>query len=421
MLDKNLLKTNSKEIREQLKSRSFNLDWYDEFLRLEKQLSTLLKSIEKINEQKNLNAKKVATAESDSERKKLIQEGANLRVELEKNEAKYNEVKEQFDYIYERIPNLPTDDVPIGKDENENKEVYKSKKPTVFDFKPLAHYEIATKLDIISLDVAAKITGSRFSIYKKDGARLMRAIQQFCLDVNSDKYEEYLPPVIVNKDSYYGSGQFPKFVEDVFELKGTNYYLASTAEVQLVNLHRNEILNEADLPKYYTASTACFRSEAGSAGKDTKGLIRQHQFYKTELVKIVHPSSSKQEHEEMARDAEKILELLELPYRRIVLCTGDMGFSAVKTYDLEVWIPSENKYREISSISNCGDFQARRANIKFKDSISKKNRYVHTLNASALAHDRLFVAIVENYQQKDGSIKIPKALLKYFDNREYIK
>lgn len=415
MLDKALLKTNTEELRQKFINRGFDLNLLDEFLKLDKQASSLLRSIETLNNQRNILAKKISLTKSTDATtiKELQKEGAKLKSASESQEAKYREISKRVEAIAFIMPNLADASVPIGKDEKNNLEIFKDGIKPSFKFNPKPHWDLASNLDLIDFERATKITGSRFVTYKGLGAKLIRALQSFTLDVHTKKYTEIMPQVIVNEASFYGSGQFPKFKEDAFKIEGSDYYLSSTSEVQLINYHRDEILEEKDLPKYFVASITNYRSEAGSAGRDTKGVIRQHQFYKTELVKICLPNDSKLEHEKLTQDAESILKLLKLPFRRIILCTGDMGFSASKTYDLEVWLPSYNGYKEISSCSNCGDFQARRAKIRYRDKVSKKTSFVHTLNGTGVSIDRLFAAIVENYQQADGTITVPKALIPY--------
>jgi seryl-tRNA synthetase len=331
--------------------------------------------------------------------------------------------------IYERkankvllnIPNIPHESVPVGKDETDNVEVRKWGEPRQFDFEPLNHWDIGEMLEIIDFERASKIAGSRFSLTKGLGAKLERALMNFMLDLNISKgYQEVFPPIIVNRESMTGTGQLPKFEMELFRIADPEFYLIPTAEVPVTNIHRDEILSEKDLPIYYTAYTPCFRREAGSYGKDVRGLIRQHQFNKVELVKFVKPEDSYDELESLTKDAEDILQKLELPYRVVALCTGDLGFAASKTYDLEVWLPGQQRYREISSCSNFTDFQARRANIRFKREGKKGTEFVHTLNGSCLAIGRTLVAILENYQQKDGSVVVPE-VLRFYMGVEVIK
>jgi seryl-tRNA synthetase len=312
------------------------------------------------------------------------------------------------------IPNIPHESVPVGRDETENVETERWGTPREFDFDPLNHWDIAEQLDIIDFERGSKLAGARFAVMKGHGARLERALINFMLDIHTAKgYKEIFPPIIVNRDTMTGTGQLPKFEMELFRIADPEFYLIPTAEVPVTNLHRDEILKESDLPMYYTAYTPCFRREAGSYGKDTRGLIRQHQFNKVELVKFVRPEDSYEELQKLTRDAENILRQLNLPYRILSLCTGDMGFSSAKTFDLEVWLPGQNKYREISSCSNFEDFQARRAGIRFKREGKKGTEFVHTLNGSGLAIGRTVVAILENYQQKDGSVIVPEVLRPY--------
>lgn len=321
------------------------------------------------------------------------------------------------------IPNKPHTSVPVGSTEKDNQIIKTVGEPTKFSFKAKEHFEIGEKLNIIDFDRAGKTTGARFSFLKGAAAQMERALMQLMMDVHSNQhgYTEMIPPFIVNSKSLTGTGQFPKFKEDVFNLANTDYYLIPTAEVPVTNYYYDETLAETDLPKSFCAYSPCFRSEAGSYGKDTKGLIRQHQFNKVELMTFCHPSMSYEVHEQLTGHAEKILSLLELPYRKMLLCTADMGFGASKTYDLEVWLPGQNSYREISSCSNFEDFQARRANIRFKPKDGGKPQFVHTLNGSGLAVGRTLVAILENYQQEDGSVKIPKVLQNYMGGKTEIK
>jgi seryl-tRNA synthetase len=336
-------------------------------------------------------------------------------------EKKLQDFQTDFDQRIASLPNLPFSSVPVGKSADDNKEVNRWGTPKEFSFAVKSHEVLGELRGWMNFEKASQITGARFSILKGAAARLERALIQFMLDRHTQKnsYEEVVPPFLANETALYGTGNLPKFKEDLFKIEGFPYFLIPTAEVPLSNLHSGEILKLEDLPKYYTAYTPCFRSEAGSHGKDLKGLIRQHQFNKVELVKLVHPEKSEEEHEKMRKDAESILEALELPYRTVVLCTGDMGFASRKTFDLEVWLPSQKQYREISSVSNCGDFQARRMMTRFKDAAGK-TQYVHTLNGSGLAVGRTLIAILENYQNEDGSVSIPPSLQSYMDGRSKI-
>ena len=333
-------------------------------------------------------------------------------------EAELKALDERLVPIEETLPNIPQDDVPDGADEAQNVVLKTWGEPTRFDFPPLAHWDLGPALGILDFERAAKITGSRFTVLKGPASLLSRALIQFCLDVHTREhgYTEVLPPFLVNSASLFGTGQLPKFEEDLFHLEGTDWYLTPTAEVPVTNLHRDEVLSWKELPISYCAYTPCFRAEAGAAGKDTRGMIRQHQFDKVELVKFTSSQASREEHERLTRDAEDLLERLELPYRRIALCRGDLGFASAKTYDLEVFLPGQNGYKEISSCSNFEDFQARRAAIRVKvegTGGKPRNELVHTLNGSALPVGRTLVAILENFQRKDGSVSIPKVLQPY--------
>jgi seryl-tRNA synthetase len=330
-------------------------------------------------------------------------------------------LEEQLEYYLLRIPNLPHPSVPIGKDENDNVEIRRWGEPPKFDFEPKPHWELGEKLGILDFERGTKLSGSRFVVKRGLGAKLVRALVNFMLDLHGERgYVEMYVPHLVKPEILIGTGQLPKFEEDLFKCERDNLYLIPTAEVPLTNLHREEILREEDLPLYYTAYTPCYRREAGSYGRDVKGLIRLHQFDKVELVKITKSEDSYGELEKLVNDAERVLQELELPYRVVELCTGDLGFSAAKTYDLEVWLPSYNRYREISSCSNCEDFQARRMKLRYKTK-EGKNVLCHTLNGSGLAVGRTLAAILENYQQEDGSVVIPKALRPYLGSVEVIK
>jgi seryl-tRNA synthetase len=324
--------------------------------------------------------------------------------------------------LLHNIPNLPHASVPVGCDETVNREVRRWGKAPEFDFTPLDHVDLGCSLGILDMDRATKIAGARFSLLCGAGALMERALINFMLDVHTryHGYEEVFPPLMANSNSLFGTGNLPKFAQDLFKIEGTDYYLIPTAEVPVTNIYQNEILDGSQLPKKFVAYTPCFRSEAGSYGKDVRGLIRQHQFNKVELVKFAEPSKSYEEHESLTRDAEDILQRLGLHYRVVVLCTGDMGFSSAKTYDLEVWLPSQNRFREISSCSNFEAFQARRANIRYRGEDGKR-QFVHTLNGSGVAIGRTWLAILENYQQKDGSVAIPEALRPYMGGMEIIK
>ena len=362
---------------------------------------------------------------SKSKDQSLFERSREISIEIEKILKDQKKVKDKLDKILSIIPNIPHKDVPSGKDENDNVEIMKSGQIAKFDFDPLSHYELGEKLGMLDFDLATKTTGSRFVFVKNKLALLERAISNFMLDTHVIKngYEEISPPLLASESTMFGTGQLPKFENDQFEVKLDNEtdrkFLIPTAEVILTNIVKDKIINQKDLPMRFVASTPCFRKEAGSYGKDTKGMIRQHQFYKVEMVSIVEQEKCLDELERMTKCATSILDLLELPYRKIILCSGDMGFSAEKTYDIEVWLPSENRYREISSCSSCSTFQAVRMKARYKNE-KKETLFVGTLNGSGLAVGRTLIAILENYQQKDGSIIIPKVLRPYMDNLEKI-
>ena len=355
----------------------------------------------------------------------LFEKSKEISKKIEKLSRDQSEIKIKLDTILSSLPNIPMDDVPVGKDENSNVEIKKFGEIKKFDFKPKSHFELGNDLNMLDFDLATKTTGSRFVFVKNQLALLERALSNFMLDthINKNNYLEISPPLIANENTMYGTGQLPKFENDQFELvlddKNDRKFLIPTAEVILTNMVKDKILQVKDLPLRFVASTPCFRKEAGSYGKDTKGMVRQHQFYKVELVSIVEPNNCNDELERMTNCATNILDLLKLPYRKMLLCTGDMGFSAEKTYDIEVWIPSENKYREISSCSSCSSFQARRMKARYKNSKNETN-FVGTLNGSGLAVGRTLIAILENYQQSDGSIKVPDVLKPYMNNMEKI-
>lgn len=415
MLDPRFVRENTKVVVDALEKRGYDPSILDEFLRIENERRIVLKDIEYQRELRNKLSEQIA---------RLRREGKDLSEHL-------REAKETSDYIATQekrlrgleekstgelllIPNIPHESVPIGKDETGNVEIRRGGEPKQFDFEPLNHWDIGEILEIIDFDRASKIAGARFSLTKGLGAKLERSLMNFMLDLNISKgYQEVFPPIIVNRESMTGTGQLPKFEMELFKITDPEFYLIPTAEVPVTNIHRDEILSEKDLPIYYTAYTPCFRREAGSYGKDVRGLIRQHQFNKVELVKFVKPGDSYNELESLTNDAEDILQKLGLPYRVVALCTGDLGFAASKTYDLEVWLPGQQRYREVSSCSNFTDFQARRASIRFKREGKKGTEFVHTLNGSGLAIGRTLVAILENYQQKDGSVVVPEVIKPY--------
>lgn len=422
MLDMKFVRDNLDTVRTMLKNRNNSLN-LDNFAELEQKRRALLNEAEQLKTQRNSTSKKIGAMKKAGEDTTAI--SAEMRAVGDKISALDNELKtveENLRDILLHIPNMPKDDVPIGKDDSENPEIRRNGTPRTFDFTPKAHWEIGESLNILDADRAAKVTGARFTFYKGLGARLERACINFMMDLHANKhgYTEMLAPYIVNKDSMIGTGQLPKFAEDMFKLEGLDFYLVPTAEVPTTNYHRDEILSAENLPEYYSCYTACFRAEAGAAGRDTRGLIRQHQFNKVELIKFTTPETSWDELESMVDAAEDVLRILEIPYRVVLLCTGDMSFTSAKTYDIEVWMPAQNKYREISSCSNCTDYQARRANIKFRRDNKSKPEFVHTLNGSGIAVGRTVAAILENYQNADGTVTVPKALIPYMGGVEVI-
>ena len=416
MLDTKLLRNDFERVKQALIGRGKPLTDLEQFTDLDSRRRELLQESESLKNRRNTVSQEVARKKKAGEdAESLILEMRDVSDRIKALDDEIRVVEEQLDAIVMSIPNIPHESVPVGANETENVEIRRLLEPRSFDFEPKPHWEIAVELGIVDTEAASKVTGSRFVFYKGLGARLERALINFMLDLHTGEhgYEELTPPMIVNSDSLRGTGQLPKFAEDVFKLEGMDYFLVPTAEVPVTNFHREEILSAEDLPKYYTAYSACFRSEAGSAGRDTRGLIRLHQFHKVELIKITTPETSYEELETMTANAEKVLQKLGLPYRVLALCTGDIGFSAAKTYDLEVWLPSAGMYREISSCSNTEDFQARRAQIRFRRDAKSKPEFVHTLNGSGLAVDRTIAAILENYQQEDGSVLVPEALVPY--------
>lgn len=383
----------------------------------------LLKQVEELKQTRNRVSKEIGRAGADSassERKK--EEMRSVNAGIKDLDEKLRLLDCEMELLLLGLPNIPDEAVPLGKNEEDNVEVRRWGEQPYFSFEPQAHWDIGSNLGILDFPRAGKITGSRFALYYGVGARLERALISFMLDLHTTEhgYREVFPPFIVNAASMTGTGQLPKFAEDAFRLEGNDYYLIPTAEVPVTNLHRDEILDAEQLPLYYAAYSACFRAEAGAHGRDTRGLIRQHQFNKVELVKFVRPEDSMDELEALTRDAERVLQLLELPYRVMLMCSGDLGFAPAKKYDLEVWLPAYDTYREISSCSNFTDFQARRANIRFRPEAGKKAQFVHTLNGSGVAVGRTVAAILENYQQGDGSVVIPEALRPYLGGQSKI-
>lgn len=411
-----------KAYKKNLENRNSGVGALDDILQLESQRKELTQQFETQRAEQNKVSQEVGRLKSKGEdASNIILEMQSLSQKVKEAGKKLEAVKEELAEKASEIPNLCHETVPVGFSEEDNKVEKEWGEVKAFTFKAKEHWELGEQLGLIDFERAGKVTGSRFAFLRGGAAKLERALIQFMMDTHSkDGYEEIIPPFMANSKSFYGTGQFPKFKNDVFHVNDTDYYLAPTAEVPVTNFYAGEILDGAKLPQSFTAYSPCFRSEAGSYGKDTKGLIRQHQFNKVELLKWTHPEASYDEHEKLTRQAEKILELLELPYRRSVLCTGDISFGAAKCYDLEVWLPGQNAFREISSCSNFEDFQARRANIRFKDGAKGKPQFVHTLNGSGLAIGRTLVAIFENYQTEEGKIKVPKVLKNYFFGAEYL-
>ena len=423
MLDIKLIKNDLDTVVQGMKKRRTNID-FSPFLENEEKRKALLVDIEELRHLRNTVSGEIAKMKkSGQDAQPSIDKMKDVSEKIKEMDKIRNELEEWVKAFLIDIPNLPHEDVPVGKDDTENRLEKTWGAPRSFDFQIKDHADIAENLGILNLKCAAKLTGARFPLYIGAGARLERALINFMLDIHITEhgYTEVLPPFIVNRDTMTGTGQLPKFEEDLFKLEGWDYYLIPTSEVPMTNIPAGEILDESTLPIKFTAFTPCFRSEAGSYGKDTKGLIRQHQFNKVEMVKVTSPETSFNELESLLANAEVILQRLELPYQVVTLCTGDLGFAATKTYDIEVWMPGQDKYREISSCSNCLDFQARRANIRFRRENAKKPEFCHTLNGSGLAVGRTFAAILENYQMKDGTVKVPKALVPYMGGIEIIE
>lgn len=415
MLDIKLIRENPDKINELLKRRNPALS-IDEVLVIDEERRKIQTKADELRAKRKAESQRIGQMKKNGENTDEIQEDVRvLGDEIKDLEGKQTELDEKQRDILLHIPNIPDETTPIGASDADNVEVYKWGEPRKFDFEFKAHWDLCEEKNLVDFERGVKLSQSRFTLYRGKGSKLERAIINFFLDYHTEQqgYEEILPPFMANSATMTGTGQLPKFAEDMYKCENEDLYLIPTAEVPVTNIYSGEILSEDDLPKYMTAYTPCFRREAGSAGKDTRGLIRVHQFNKVELVKLCTPESSKDEHEKLTEDAEKMLQLLELPYRREALSTGDIGFSANKCWDLEVWMPSYNAYKEISSCSNYGDYQARRANIRYKEKATGKTRFVHTINGSGLAVGRTFAAIVENYQQADGTIIIPEVLRKY--------
>ncbi|CAM4253832.1 serine--tRNA ligase [Lederbergia lenta] len=423
MLDIKLLRGNFEEIKNKLQHRGEDLTDLDKFGELDQRRREAIVKAEQLKSKRNEVSQQIAEMKKNKENAdQLIVEMRAVGDEIKGLDNEIRKVEEELEQLLLSIPNIPHESVPIGETEDDNVEIRNWGEVRQFDFEPKPHWDIASNLGIVDFERAAKVTGSRFVFYKGLGARLERALISFMLDLHVEEhgYEEMIPPYMVNRTSMTGTGQLPKFEEDAFLIEEEDYFLIPTAEVPVTNYHRDEILDAAQLPINYAAYSACFRSEAGSAGRDTRGLIRQHQFNKVELVKFVKPEDSYAQLEILTGQAEKVLKLLQLPYRVMSMCTADLGFTAAKKYDIEVWIPSYGTYREISSCSNFEDYQARRANIRFRPEPKAKPQHLHTLNGSGLAIGRTVAAILENYQQEDGTVEIPEVLRPYMRNKEII-
>jgi len=426
MLDLHYVRENLDAVRTALGKRNFPVDTLDRFVELDTERRRVIGEADAINATRNSASKEIGTLMQSGKRDEAEAKKAEVSGLKEKQadlEARRDAAEAEMHDLLAGLPNLPFDDVPVGADESANIEVRRWGTPRKFDFEVKDHVDLGEALGILDFERATKIAGSRFAIMNGAGARLSRALVNFMIDIHTTEhgYTETLPPFLVNRTALFGTNQLPKFEDDLFHIKDDRgFALIPTAEVPVTNYHSGEMLDASDLPKYFTAYTPCFRSEAGSYGRDTRGLIRQHQFEKVELVKLCMPENSEEEHEKLTANAEKILQLLGLPYRTVVLSTGDMGFGARKTYDIEVWLPSQQTFREISSCSNCGDFQARRMNTRFKRAGGAKPEFVHTLNGSGLAVGRTWIAVIENYQQPDGSITIPEVLRPYMNGLELI-
>ncbi len=429
MLDLGFVRANLAEVKEKLARRGGDaaglLDGFEE---LDRRRRRAISDLESFKGERNQKSSEIAMfklnrLDDAASIERLIERVRELKTSIEKSEKEASILEQQMQAVLQQIPNLPHDTVPTGTSADNNVEVRRWGTPRAFDFTPKPHWEVGEQLGILDFERAAKISGARFAVYWDAGARLERALANFMLDMHTRQhgYREVLPPFMVNEKSLFGTGQLPKFKEDLFHCEGSDHWLIPTAEVPLTNLFRDEVLDEKQLPISVTAYTPCFRAEAGSHGKDVRGLIRQHQFQKVELVKFVAPEQSYEEHEKLTAHAEAVLQALELPYRVMNLCAGDLGFSAAKTYDLEVWLPGQNVYREISSCSNFEAFQARRANIRYRPQGQKKTEFVHTLNGSGLAVGRTWLAVIENYQQADGSVRIPEVLLPYMGGEAAIQ
>lgn len=422
MLDLRFIRDNIEFLKETLANRGSNID-LDEFEQLDAERRNALTEVETLKNKRNVASAEVARLKkAGQDASEIIKEMGEVAARIKELDAKLAEVEAKVEYFQMILPNILDETTPVGKDENDNLEVRRWGTPKEFSFEPKPHYELGEELGILDFERGAKLGGSRFTLYRGAAARLERALINFMLDLHTTEhgYTEHLTPFMVKREICEGTGQLPKFEEDMYKTTD-DMFLISTSEITMTNIHRKEILEESALPLRYTAYSPCFRREAGSYGRDLKGLIRQHQFNKVEMVKIATPDTSNEELEMMVANAETVLQKLGLPYRTVQLCSGDIGFSAVKTYDIEVWLPSQDKYREISSCSNCGDFQARRMGLKYKPEGSTKSEFCHTLNGSGVAVGRCLLAIMENYQQEDGSIVIPEALRPYMGGMDVIK
>ena len=418
MLDLKKIRNNPEEIKKALSNRGedFDVSVIDEIIGLDEKRRAILVEVEALKSKRNqVSAEIPKKKKAGEDVSSIMAEMRELGDEIKEHDIKVSEIDEKINYIMLRIPNIPNPQVPDGETDADNIEIKRWGEPTEFDFEPKAHWDLGTDLDILDFERASKITGSRFTVYKTLGARLERSIINYFLDKHTleNGYTEVLPPYMVNRESMTGTGQLPKFEEDAFKVENNGYFLIPTAEVPVTNMYRNETLKGDELPIKHAAYSACFRAEAGSAGRDTRGLIRQHQFNKVELVKFCKPEESYSELDKLVQDAESVLQGLGLPYRIVRICKGDLGFTAALKYDIEVWMPSYGRYVEISSCSNFEDFQARRANIKYKETPKDKQQFVHTLNGSGVAIGRTVAAILENFQQKDGSVVVPEALRQY--------
>lgn len=423
MLDLKFIRSNPDRVRRALQNRRFEAD-LERLLALDEERRSRLVEAESLKSRRNAASQEVAQRKRRGEdAEDLMAEVRGINERIKDLDERLRQLDADIQALLLAIPNVPHESVPIGPDSSGNVEVRRWGEPRVFPFEPKAHWDLGPELGILDFERAAKISGSRFVVMRGAGARLERALVNFMLDIHTrqQSYVEIWPPVLINRASMTGTGQLPKFEQDSFKCQGYDYYLAPTAEVPVTNLHRDEIIPGEQLPIYYTAYTACFRAEAGAAGRDTRGMIRVHQFDKVELVKFTRPEDSYSELESLTRDAEAVLQQLGLPYRVVVLCTGDMGFSSAKTYDIEVWMPSYNRYVEISSCSNFEDFQARRANIRYRPQAGAKAEFVHTLNGSGVAVGRTVAALLENYQQEDGSVLIPEALRPFMDGLDALR